>query len=99
MNKKGAIKYDGDKPNMALLPFVCLYEVAKVLAFGAEKYAPWGWTEIPNGEERCTSALLRHYTEIQKGNLYDEESGLLHSSHIACNALFILYFHLKRTKS
>ena len=93
---EGSLKYDDDKVNMALLPFNALYEVAKVLTFGAKKYAKHGWKSIPDGEERCTAALLRHLTEIQNGNMYDDESGLLHISHLATNALFLVYYQLSK---
>ena len=91
----GATKYDADKPKMELLPLIALYEVAKVLTFGAKKYAPWGWQSVPQGKERYTAALLRHLTLIQEGEEYDEESGLLHISHVACNALFLVWFKLR----
>ena len=89
------IKFDYDKPRMELLPFEALYEIAKVLTYGAEKYAPNNWKKVKNGKERYVGALLRHLTEMQKGNKIDEESGLSHAAHLACNALFILYFEMK----
>ena len=90
------LKYDAGKPRMWLLPFISLYEIAKVLTFGAEKYAPNSWQTVENGEERYTNALLRHLTKIQEGEVRDEESGLLHWSHVGCNALFLIYFAVKK---
>ena len=91
------LKYDKGKPRMWLLPFLSLYEIAKVLTFGAEKYAPNSWQTVENGQERYSNALLRHLTEIQEqGNTSrDPESGLLHWSHVGCNALFLIYFAVK----
>lgn len=88
-------KFDYDKPRMELLPFEALYEIAKVLTYGAKKYAPNDWKKVKNGKERYIGAMLRHLTEMQKGNKIDEESGLPHAAHLASNALFILYFEMK----
>jgi len=93
------MKYDGDKPRMWLLPFESLYEIAKVLTFGAKKYAAHSWQTVPNGEERYTNALLRHLTSIQQGEVRDIESGLLHWSHVGCNALFLIWFQLKKPET
>lgn len=90
------LKYDAGKPRMWLLPFIALYEIARVLTFGANKYAPNSWQTVENGEERYANALLRHLTKIQEGEIYDEESGLLHWSHVGCNSLFLIYFAVKK---
>jgi hypothetical protein len=29
----------------------------------------------------------------QRGNIYDDESGIHHLAHAACNLAFMLYFH------
>lgn len=93
---EGGMKYDQGKPRMWLLPFISLYEIAKVLTFGAKKYAAHSWQTVPNGEERYTNALLRHLVSINEGEIYDEESGLLHWSHVGCNALFLIWFAVKK---
>lgn len=93
------MKYDSGKPRMWLLPFVSLYEIAKVLTFGAEKYAADSWKEVPNAEERYSNALLRHLTAIQAGEIRDSESGLLHWSHVGCNSLFLIYFAVMKEKT
>ncbi len=90
------LKYDAGKPRMWLLPFISLYEIARVLTFGAQKYAANSWQTVENGEERYANALLRHLTLIQEGEVYDEESGLLHWSHVGCNALFLIFFAKKK---
>lgn len=89
------MKYDHGKPRMELLPLKPLYEIAKVLTYGAEKYAPNNWKKTKNAKERYIGAMLRHLTDMQEGNKFDKESGLLHAAHVACNALFILYFEMK----
>ena len=62
--------------------------IARVLEFGAKKYARRNWmqglkyTEIMDSQVRHQLALLR-------GENLDPESGLPHADHIACNALFL----------
>lgn len=89
-------KKDAGKPRMWLLPFVSLYEIAKVLTFGAKKYAAHSWQTVPDGEERYANALMRHLTSINEGEIYDKESGLLHIAHVGCNALFLIWFAVQR---
>lgn len=98
-NGTGALKYDGGKPRMELLPLPALEEVAKVLTFGANKYAANGWKSLANAEERYLGALLRHLTEIQKGKFTDPDSGLPHIAHVACNSIFLTHFATKETNN
>lgn len=91
----GAVKFDSDKARMELLPLAALEEVAKVMTFGANKYADNGWKGLPEATNRYTGALLRHLTAIQRGELNDPESGLPHIAHVACNAMFLTHFHLE----
>lgn len=86
------VKDDHAKPRMALLPFGALEWVAKVMTYGARKYAKGNWVTLEDAEERYASAMLRHYTAWQQGEMLDEESGLPHVAHLACDALFICAF-------
>jgi len=82
-------KLDAGKPRvgLALSGFShALLEVAKVTTYGAEKYTPNGWVSVPNGVERYTDAMLRHYL-AESVDQHDEESGLLHAAQVAWNAL------------
>mgnify|MGYP006921352461 CR=1 FL=1 len=90
------LKYDKGKPRMWLLPLLSLVEIARVLTFGAEKYAPNSWQNVENAVERYSNALLRHLASIQDGEIYDQESGLLHWSHVGCNALFLIWLTIKK---
>jgi hypothetical protein len=88
------MKFDGGKPRFSLLRFGCaraLRGVAKVLTFGAQKYAAHSWREVPEGVDRYWSALERHLNEIGTHGLdsRDEESGLLHIDHVGCNVMFL----------
>lgn len=92
-NVEGAVKYDSGKSRMELLPLPTLENIAKVMTFGANKYADNGWKSLPNADERYLGALLRHLAAIQKGEVLDPESGLPHIDHVACNAMFLSYFN------
>lgn len=95
-------KFDQDKPRMSLLidgmPRALL-EVGKVLTFGAQKYADHDWLNVPFAISRYKSALIRHELAKAQGQEIDPESGLSHSAHIACNALFILELDLRSRES
>jgi hypothetical protein len=83
-----AKKYDGQKPRMDLLDPLALEGLAKVLTFGAEKYAPNNWR---NGFQygRVIAAMYRHLLAIQRGEDTDPESGLPHIDHLGCCWMFL----------
>ena len=83
-------KADGGKPTFSLVPKEIIYEIEKVRSYGCKKYHdPDNWRNVEI--ERYKEALLRHtlavWDDIQAR---DEESGLLHLSHIATNIAFML---------
>lgn len=69
--------------------------VAKVLTFGARKYAADNWR---GGIEytRLISAMLRHIAAIQRGEDIDPESGLPHVYHVGANAQFLGWMQQER---
>lgn len=83
------LKYDKDKIRMDLVPLSVVESIAKVLTYGAKKYADNSWKELPDFWNRYKGALLRHLTAIDKGELIDEESGLDHIDQVLCNAAFL----------
>jgi hypothetical protein len=89
--KPGAVKHDSGKPDWSLVPMETLEYVAKVMTFGAEKYARDGWKELPDFENRYFAAMLRHLTAWQAGEKVDPESGLPHLAHVLTNATFLLW--------
>lgn len=88
MDNKQGIKYDQDKPRMDLLDSDALVGLAKVLTFGATKYAAHNWRNGIN-DSRLVAALLRHISAINKGELVDPESGLPHIDHVGCCWMFL----------
>lgn len=85
------IKYDQGKPRMDLLDAAALEGLAKVLTFGANKYAADNW-RAGIQYSRLISSLLRHLAAIQRGELIDPESGLPHIDHLGCNWMFLSNF-------
>lgn len=90
-----AVKADGGKPPMGLLPWPALVEVAKVLDYGANKYAKYNWLK---GMEwsRLYDAALRHLTAWISGESNDQETNLSHLSHCACCLLFLGTYEILR---
>ena len=83
-------KYDSDKPQLYLLPPKTLYEVGKVLTFGAEKYDPHNWRKVDDLQNRYSSAAMRHILAHIDGENLDEETGLSHLAHAICCLMFKL---------
>lgn len=83
-------KYDTGKPMFSLIPPLAELEVAKVLTYGAEKYAPNNWKYVDNAFDRYLSAARRHINMVQLGETHDPETGLHHYAHAICNLLFLL---------
>lgn len=67
-----------------------LNETSKVLTYGARKYDDNNWQIVPKGEPRYYSAMVRHLTDGVLGPPTDEETGLSHLAHAACNVAFLL---------
>jgi hypothetical protein len=83
-------KYDYEKPQLYLLPPKTLYEVGKVLTFGAEKYDPHNWRKVDDLQNRYSSAAMRHILAHIDGEDLDEETGLSHLAHAICCLMFKL---------
>lgn len=85
------IKADAGKLKLSLVPTEIIKAIARVRMYGNNKYptgSPDNWKEVEI--QRYRDALLRHiilYIESPYG--LDEESGLPHLEHIACNVAFL----------
>ena len=82
-------KADKGKPRLPLVPVEIIRAIARVREFGTEKYKdPDNWKTV--SKERYRDAAFRHmlsYIEDPSG--VDEESGLSHHYHLACNIAFL----------
>lgn len=87
-----AIRYDDGKLRMELVPPVVVEAIAEVLTMGAGKYGERNW-EKGMLWSRCIGSLMRHLFAFLRGEDIDSESGLLHISHVLCNAAFIRQYY------
>lgn len=83
-------KFDAGKVIMGAIPPDAELAVARVLTFGAEKYARDNWRKVPDMGVRYMDAALRHLNSYRRGELVDAESGESHLAHAACCIMFLL---------
>lgn len=89
------LKFDQDKPRMDLIDAYATEELARVLTFGAKKYAANNWRKgISYG--RLLAAILRHAFAIMRGEWLDPETNLPHAAHIQCTAMFLTWMGKER---
>lgn len=82
-------KFDGDKVMHELLATEYLEGTAKVLTFGAKKYAAGNWADGSFKASRLVGALKRHLEAYVSGEKLDPESGLPHLYHASCCLMFL----------
>ena len=82
-------KADGGKPRLSLVPMQIVWDVAEIREYGTKKYKdPDNWKRVEM--DRYVDALLRHTLAfVEDHDSVDEESGLAHYKHMACNMAFI----------
>lgn len=90
MNKEEAKEYRG-KLNYCLVPRMLLTAVARIREYGNRKYeagGPDNWKNVD--PQRWREAAFRHFLAYLDDPLgVDEESGLPHLWHLACNIAFL----------
>ena len=91
INVAAGLKYDEDKIRTDLLPVNPIMGIAKVLTFGAKKYADRNW-EKGIAWNRVYGALQRHLMAWWGGQDCDPETGLSHLSHAGCCIMFLMEF-------
>ena len=83
------IKADAGKPKLTLVPQQIIFDIAKVREYGLKKYGTaesWKSVDI----QRYRDATFRHFLAyLRDPQGVDEESGLPHLSHLACNISFL----------
>lgn len=91
----GGVKHDSGKAPIDLIPYEALEEIAKVLDFGAKKYARANWAKGIAISRLCAAAL-RHIFQFLAGENKDPESGLHPLAHAGCCLLFALWMIKRR---
>ena len=79
------------KPKLSLVPPQIIFDIAEVREYGNKKYPDGGkdnWKKVNIDDYK--DALLRHTLKyLQDPKSKDEESGIEHYKHMACNIAFI----------
>lgn len=88
------VKLDAGKARFDLLPPDALQAVAGVFTFGAEKYAERNW-EKGMDWGRVFAATQRHMMAFWGGEMYDPETGMLHTAHASFGTLVLTAYTLR----
>ena len=82
----GALRANGSKMKISLVPPEMIIELASILHAGADKYAPFNWEKgLDPGE--LMDSMMRHYLALRSGEIMDGDLNCMHSSLLAWNAL------------
>ena len=83
------VKSDAGKLRLTLVPREIIRAIADIRAYGCEKYGdPENWRKVE--PERYRDAAFRHWLAyLEDPQSVDEESGLPHLWHLACNIAFL----------
>lgn len=93
-------KTDNGKPDTSLLGYFgnALLAVSEVGTYGAKKYTRGGWQSVPDGINRYTAAMLRHYL-AENYEEFDRDLPVMHAAQVAWNALARLELMLREKKN
>lgn len=82
-------KADAGKPQLTLVPPQIIWDIAKIREYGNKKYGdPNNWKTVEI--QRYRDAAYRHWLAyLADPDSVDEESGLKHLWHLACNIAFL----------
>ena len=82
-------KADAGKLQIHLVPVQIVRDIAEVRMYGNKKYGdPENWRQV--SPERYRDALARHFLAyLENPDSVDEESGIKHLKHMACNLAFL----------
>jgi len=87
----GGLRYNNGKAELHPVPTSLKMAVAKTLMYGAQKYAKGNWRKGMSWTA-VSDCLERHMSCWLDGEEIDEESGLPHLYHAACNIAFLIEY-------
>jgi hypothetical protein len=92
MEESKGQKNDREKPDLSLIPMDALWEMARAFTYGAHKYGRHNYRE---GIEisRLLAASMRHITQFNEGEDYDEESKALHLGNAMAGLAMAIYMY------
>ena len=84
-----SVKADAGKPRLTLVPRAIIWDIAAIREYGNKKYHdPENWRQVE--AQRYRDAAYRHFLSyLDDPDGMDEESGLPHLWHLACNIAFL----------
>ena len=82
-------KADAGKAQLTLVPREIIWDIAQIRMYGTKKYKdPDNWKRVET--VRYQDAAMRHFLAyLDNPESVDEESGLPHLWHLACNIAFL----------
>lgn len=95
-----SVKADAGKRKVTLTPRQIIWDIAEVREYGNNKYPKGGPNNWMNVEpQRYRDALMRHLLlYLDDPSSVDEESGISHLKHAACNIAFLCEMEKKGEK-
>ena len=82
-------KYDEGKPDLSLLPYSALSEIAKAMMVGEKKYCRYNYlAKLEAG--RLIAACARHLFKWYQGEDVDPETDVNHLGHAGANIIMLL---------
>ena len=88
-NTTALAKDDSGKRKLSLVPRKIIWDIAAIREYGNAKYGdPNNWRKVE--PERYRDAAFRHFLKyLDDPDGVDDESGLPHLWHLACNIAFL----------
>ena len=87
--QENLLKETTGKLQLSLVPRKIIIAIAKVRMYGIAKYKTDNWKL--NSKKEYQDAAFRHFlTYLDDNDAIDEESGLPHLHHLACNIAFLI---------
>lgn len=78
------------KASLALIPPPALFEMAKAMRFGADKYGAYNWRRSRVRQMVYLEAALRHIEQLIDGEDLDDESRAAHEAHVMAGMAIII---------
>ena len=85
-------RFNDGKTRHDLVPAFATEQMARVFTEGAKKYAERNW-ERGMKWTKVLASMKRHINAFERGEDFDQETGLLHMAHAMTNAAFLIEYY------